>query len=228
MIHFDPVYYLFAAPGLLLAIYAKIKLSSTYAHYRQIPNERGLTGAQAAREILDQAGLPGMEINLVNGELSDHYDPTKKALFLSEESYHGRSLASVGVAAHEAGHALQHKAAYGMFKFRMTLVPVTQIASSSAYLMFLAGMFFMHSALLINIAIGLFATVALFQIVTLPVEFDASSRAKEQLFRLGLVRADERRGISKVLNAAAMTYVAAMLTAVLELLYFLHRARSRD
>src|SRR5580765_8771705 len=176
-------------PGLLLGIYAQIKLSSTYRKYMQIGNARGLTGAQAAREILDGAGLSRMPVEEVGGHLTDHYDPIKKALFLSSENYHGKSLAAVGVAAHEAGHALQHKAAYAPLKWRMMMVPATQFASY-AWMgimllgMILGGAFFYK---FIWIAIGIFAVITIFQLITLPVEFDASRRAKEQLFRLGLV-----------------------------------------
>lgn len=216
-----------AIPGLLLGIYAQIKLSSTYNKYVRIPNERGLSGAEAAREILDAAGLPGMPINEVGGHLTDHYDPVKKALFLSSANYRGQSLASVGVAAHEAGHALQHKAAYAPLHLRMWLVPATKIASNGVYFIFILGMF-MQLSKLATIAVAVFAVIALFQLITLPVEFDASRRAKVQLLKLGLVRPDESVGISKVLNAAAMTYVAAMVSAVLQLVHWMLIARDRD
>lgn len=227
MIHFDPVYYLFALPGLALGIYAQIKLSSTYSHYIQVPVQNGMTGAQAAREILSRSGLPGMPVEEVQGHLTDHYDPTKKALFLSSENYHGRSIAAVGVAAHEAGHALQHRASYAMFNVRMMLVPATRIASGAVYGLFILGMI-LGIAQLATVAVGIFAVLALFQIVTLPVEFDASRRAKEQLFKLGLIREDEKKGVSKVLSAAAMTYVAGMVSAVLQLLYWVTIARNQD
>ena len=157
--------------------------------------------------------------------MSDHYDPTKRALFLSADNFHGRTVAAVGVAAHEAGHALQHQAAYGMFKLRSALVPVTQIASFAWMGVLIAGMFLHMFAQLLPIAIVIFAVLTLFQLVTLPVEFDASKRAKEQLFRLGLVRENERVGVAKVLDAAALTYVAALVSTVLQLLYFISKAR---
>jgi len=185
-----------------------------------------MTGAQAARRILDDAGLNTMPVEEVPGHLSDHYDPTKRALFLSSENFHGRTVAAVGVAAHESGHALQHQAAYGLFNFRMAIVPVTQFASMAYMGIFFAGFIFrqfFHQFILI--AIVMFAVMTLFQLVTLPVEYDASRRAKEQLFRLGLVREDERAGISKVLDAAALTYVAALVSSVLQLLYLLTIAR---
>jgi len=223
---FDPLYLLFAIPGLLIGIWAQIKLSSAYGKYSQVPVESGQTGAEAAREILDRAGLTGMPVEEVPGHLTDHYDPTKKALFLSSDNFHGRTLAAVGVAAHEAGHALQHQASYAMFNFRMALVPATQFASMAYVGIFFAGLIFRTLfAKFILIAIALFAVTTLFQLVTLPVEFDASRRAKEQLFRLGLVHEHERSGISKVLDAAALTYVAALISSVMQLLYLLTIAR---
>jgi Zn-dependent membrane protease YugP len=223
---FDPLYFLFALPGLLIGIWAQVKLSHAYGKYSQVPVESGMTGAEAAREILDQAGLNSMPVEEVPGHLSDHYDPAKRALFLSSENFSGRTVAAVGVAAHESGHALQHQAAYGLFNFRMAIVPVTQFASMAYLGIFFAGFIFrqfFHQFILI--AIVLFGITTLFQLVTLPVEFDASRRAKEQLFRLGLVREDERAGISQVLDAAALTYVAGLVSSVLNLLYLLTLAR---
>ena len=222
----DPVYWLFAVPGLLIGIWAQIRLSHTYGKYSQVPVESGLTGAQAARRILDAAGLNDMPVEEVDGHLTDHYDPSKRALFLSSANFEGRTVAAVGVAAHEAGHALQHQAAYGLFNFRMAIVPVTQFASMAYMGIFIAGFIFrqfFHQFILI--AIIMFAVMTLFQLVTLPVEYDASRRAKEQLFRLGLVREDERAGVSSVLGAAALTYVAGLVSSVLNLLYLLTLAR---
>jgi uncharacterized protein len=221
-------YWWLIIPGILLGLYAQIKLSSTYGTYSRIGNARGLTGAEAAREVLDSVGLYDMPVNEVGGHLTDHYDPTKRALFLSSENYHGQSLAAVGVAAHEAGHALQHKAAYAPLHIRMAMVPITSFASIAwaviAFAGYLLGMFYQF----LGIAIVLFTIIAAFQLITLPVEFDASRRAKEQLFRLGLIRQEERPGVSKVLNAAALTYVAALVTAVLQLLQFVMLARDRN
>jgi Zn-dependent membrane protease YugP len=226
MFPFDPLYLLFALPGLLIGIWAQIKLSHAYGKYSQVAVESGMTGAAAARRILDDAGLSNMPVEEVEGHLSDHYDPTKHALFLSSANFQGRTVAAVGVAAHEAGHALQHQAAYGLFNFRMAIVPVTQFASMAYMGIFFAGFIF-HSIFrqCILLAIVMFAIMTLFQLVTLPVEFDASRRAKEQLFRLGLVREDERAGVSQVLDAAALTYVAALVSSVLQLLYLLTLAR---
>ncbi len=225
MMFFDPKYLLFAAPGLLLGIYAQIRLSSIYAKYSSVPVESGRTGAQTARRILDRAGLTEMPVEEVAGRLSDHYDPTKRALFLSSDNFQGTSIAAVGVAAHEAGHALQHQAAYGLFNLRMALVPVTQFASYAYMGIFFLGMFLGLLKVVLPIIIVIFAVLTLFQLVTLPVEYDASSRAKEQLFRLGLVREDERAGVSQVLHAAALTYVAALVSSVMELLYYVMAAR---
>ena len=221
-------YWWLAIPGILLGLYAQFKLSSVYRKYTRIGNSRGMTGAEAAREVLDSAGLHNMPVGEVGGHLTDHYDPMKKALFLSSENYHGTSIAAVGVAAHEAGHALQHKAAYAPLHIRMAMVPITNFASMAwAGIAFLGFVFGMLSQFL-GIAIILFTIIAAFQLITLPVEFDASRRAKEHLFRLGLIRDDERPGVSKVLNAAALTYVAALVTSVLQLLQFVMLARDRD
>jgi Zn-dependent membrane protease YugP len=228
--YFFGQYWYFMIPGLILGIYAQIKLSAAYSKYVKVRTRSGLTGAQAAREILDHAGLSNVPIQEIGGRLTDHYDPIKKALFLSPENYEGNSIASVGVAAHESGHALQHQAAYAPLKFRMMIAPITQFASMAWMGLFflgliLGGPFFSK---FIFAAIVIFGIITLFQLVTLPVEFDASRRAKEQLFRLGLVQQDERDGVSKVLNAAALTYVAALVTSLLQLLRFMMIARGRD
>jgi Zn-dependent membrane protease YugP len=214
-------------PGILLGLYAQMRLSSAYSHYSRVPTNSGLTGAQAAREILDSVGLHDMAINEVNGHLTDHYDPTKKALFLSSENYHGQSIAAIGVAAHEAGHALQHKAAYAPLNLRMALVPITGIASNAATWIFMGGMLF-GLAKLAWAGIIVFGIIFLFQLITLPVEFDASRRAKDQLLSLGLVDSSERSGVSSVLGAAALTYVAAMVGAFFTLLHFIMIARGNN
>ena len=223
---FDPVYWLFLIPGLLLGIWAQIKLSHAYGKYSKVPVDSGMTGAEAAREILDRAGLNNVPVEEIPGHLSDHYDPAKRALFLSSENFHGQTVAAVGVAAHESGHALQHQAAYGLFNVRMALVPVTQFASMAYMGIFFSGVIFHMLNIMLPIIIGVFAVMTLFQLVTLPVEYDASRRAKEQLFRLGLVHEHERAGVSKVLNAAALTYVAALVSSILNLLYYVTLARN--
>jgi Zn-dependent membrane protease YugP len=217
-------------PGMLLGFYAQMKLSSTYGHYSRVANSYGLTGEQAARAILDNAGLTGMPIQEVGGHLTDHYDPLKKALFLSSENFHGRSLAAVGVSAHEAGHALQHKAAYAPLHLRMALVPVTQFASQAATWLWVGSLVFGLTPKLLMIGVLIYAVISLFQLITLPVEYDASRRAKDQLLNLGLVDGRERQGVSRVLSAAALTYVAGLVAAVLTLLHLLLLARgsSRD
>ncbi len=213
-------------PGLVIGIWAQAKLHFAFSKYSQVPVESGLTGAEAARRILDSAGLNDMPVEEVEGRLSDHYDPSKRALFLSTDNYHGNSIAAVGVAAHEAGHALQHLHQDAMFNLRMALVPITQFASFAWMGILLLGFFLHLIPHYLLFAVAIFAVLTLFQLVTLPVEYDASARAKEQLFRLGLVRESERAGVSKVLNAAALTYVAALVTSVLELVYFIAAARN--
>ena len=211
-------------PGLLIGLWAQIKLHSAYGKYSRVPVDSGMTGAEAARRILDQAGLNNTPVEEIPGQLSDHYDPAKRALFLSSDIFHGRTLASVGVAAHEAGHGLQYLHQDALFNLRMTLAPVTQFASYAWMGVILLGMF-LHFPHMMPLAVAIFSVLTLFQLVTLPVEYDASARAKEQLFRRGLVREDEREGISKVLHAAALTYVAALVSSVLQLLYYISAAR---
>ncbi len=217
-------------PGLLLGLYAQAKLSAAYNKYLQVGIESGLSGAEAAREVLNRSGLEDVRIEQVGGHLTDHYDPMKKALFLSPANYQGRSVASVGVAAHEAGHALQHQAAYAPLKLRMALVPVTQFASYAWVGIFILGMILggAYFAKFIWVAVGIFAVITVFQVITLPVEFDASRRAKEQLLRLGVVHPHESRAVSQVLNAAALTYVAAMISSIMQLLRLLLLARQRN
>lgn len=224
--YFDPLYWFFLIPGLLLGIWAQMKLHHAYGKYSQVPVDSGMTGAEAAREILDQAGLTNVPVEEIPGRLSDHYDPSKRALFLSSDNFRGQTVAAVGVAAHEAGHALQHQAAYGLFNVRMALVPVTQFASMAYMGIFFIGIFMGLLKVVLPIIIVTFAVITLFQLVTLPVEYDASRRAKEQLFRLGLVHEHERTGVSKVLDAAALTYVAALVSSMLNLLYYITLARN--
>ncbi len=224
-LHSVGLYFLFLIPGLLLGIWAQIKLHFAYKKYSAVPVDSGMTGAQAARRILDNAGLRDMPVEEVPGHLSDHYDPAKRALFLSSDNFHGQSVAAVGVAAHESGHALQHQAAYGLFGVRMAMVPVTQFASTAYTAILFLGWFMHLLPIALWIIIATFSVITLFQLVTLPVEFDASRRAKEQLFRLGLVHEHERAGVSKVLDAAALTYVAALVSSILTLLYYITLAR---
>ena len=236
MLWFDPHWLVFAIPGFLLGLYAQFKLSSAYGRYSRVAVGSGMTGAEAARDILDRSGLTNVPVAEVPGHLTDHYDPTKRALFLSSENFHGNSIAAVGVAAHECGHALQQQAAYAPMNFRMAIVPITGFASQASSLIFiasfiLAGMRMISATMfshLVWIAIGMFAIVTVFQIITLPVEFDASRRAKVKLADLGIVRPDEGDAVRQVLSAAAMTYVAGMVSAVLNLLYLISVARNRN
>lgn len=219
---------LFMLPAMALGLWAQFKLSSAYGKYSRVGLDSGLTGAEAAREILDRAGLHDVPVQEVGGHLTDHYDPTKRALRLSSGNFHGRSIAAVGVAAHEAGHALQHQASYAPLNLRMALVPVTQFASYAWMGVLLLGLLLGGAmfAKFIWVAIGIFSVTMFFQLITLPVEFDASKRAKEQLLSMGIVRGNEGEGVSKVLNAAALTYVAALVSSVMTLLYYLTLARS--
>jgi Zn-dependent membrane protease YugP len=217
-------------PGLLLGLYAQLKVNSAYNQYVRVPADSGWTGAQTAREILDRAGLQNVPVGEVPGHLTDHYDPIKKALFLSSDNFHGHSLAALGISAHESGHALQHKAAYAPMQIRQTIAPVAGFATNAAMWItfggYFAGLPFLRS--IIGIAIAVFGVVALFHLITLPVEFDASRRAKEQLLKLGLIDGREERGVSRVLNAAALTYVAAMISSLFTLLHLIMIARGQD
>jgi len=229
MMFWDYKYLLFVMlPGLLLGLWAQWRLHAAFGKFSQVPVESGLTGAQAARRILDSAGLTGVPVEEVEGRLTDHYDPTKRALFLSTDNYHGNSVAAVGVAAHESGHALQHQAAYAMLDLRMALVPITNFASTIYGAILLLGWIMGMMKFMLPVVIVVFGVITLFQLITLPVEFDASRRAKEQLFRLGLVRESERAGVAQVLDAAALTYVAALVGSLLTLLYYITAARNRN
>lgn len=220
---FDPLYLIMILPAFLLSLYATISVKSAYAKYSKIPTMRGITGAQAAKSILNSAGIHDVGVEISRGFLSDHYDPTKKMLRLSEGVYSGDSLASVGVAAHEAGHAIQHAEGYAPMKLRSAIVPMASIGSNLSWFLILFGFLF-HAKGLLLAGIVFFSAVVLFQVVTLPVEFNASSRALKVLPATGILSEQEVKGARKVLSAAAMTYVAAAITAVLQLLYFLIRA----
>lgn len=219
---------LFMLPALAFGLWAQFRLMAAFGKFSRVGLQSGLTGAQAAREILDQAGLHEVAVEQIGGQLTDHYDPTQRVLRLSTDNFHGRSVAAVGVAAHEAGHALQHQAHYAPLHLRMALVPVTRFASYAWMGIFFIGLLLGGAlfAKMIWVAIGIFSVMMLFQLITLPVEFDASKRAKERLVQLGIVRDGETAGVNKVLNAAALTYVAALVSSVMQLLYFLSMARN--
>ena len=221
---FDPTYLLFIAPAFLLSLWASWRTKSTFKKVRTLS---GLTGEQAAARMLQQAGITDVKIVPTQGVLSDHYNPLTKTLALSEPVYASNSVAAVGVACHEAGHALQHAQKYMPLWLRSALVPTANIGSKLGYWVMIIGLFMMRSmgpGVLYAGAI-LFSAVLLFQIVTLPVEFDASSRAKKEAFAQGIVTRDEQAGMASVLNAAALTYVAAAISTMMTLLYFLSRAR---
>ncbi len=216
------LYLLFSLPALILGLWAQWKVQSAFRRFSQIRTMRGWTGAQVARAVLDGNGLYDVAVERVQGFLSDHYDPSKRVLRLSPEVYDTPSLAAAGVAAHEAGHAIQHKMAYGPLQLRSTMVPTVQIGSWMGPIIFMIG-FFMQGSLgttLAWIGVAMFAAIALFALVTLPVEFDASRRARQQLVASGIVIGNEIRGVNAVLDAAALTYVAGAVQAISTLLYY--------
>lgn len=207
-------------PGLLLAMYAQAKVSSTYNRYKKVTSHSGYTGAQFARKMLNDNGLYDVTITQISGRMSDHYDPRANQVRLSAEVYNGTSIASLGIAAHEVGHAVQHATNYFPLTVRNLVVPVTNF-SSSIYMLFIFIGIIMNSFSMIQFGIMLFAVIVIFQVITLPVEFNASRRAIATLGGDGVLDAEELRGAKRVLGAAAMTYVAAMVTAVLQLLQLL-------
>jgi len=229
---FDPIYLLFIAPGLALSLWASFRTKAAFQKYSKVRVATGLTGAQAAQRMLDAAGISDVKITPHQGMLSDHYNPVTKTLALSEGVFGVPSIAAVGVACHEAGHAIQHATKYGPLWLRSMLVPTANIGSSVGYIVMTLGLV-MGTMKLFMLGVVLFSMVILFQLVTLPVEFDASARAKRLAVANGIVMPQEREGMDRVLNAAALTYVAAAVSSLLTLLYFLFRAgllggRSRD
>jgi len=220
---FDPLYLLFLAPGLVLSLWASFRTKSAFNKYSQVPSMRGLTGAEAAAEMLRRAGIQGVGIEESHGFLSDHYNPLTKKLALSESVYHSKSVAAIGVATHEAGHAIQHAHNYGPLWLRSLLVPTANIGSTIGYIVMTLGLV-LASTNMVLVGAVLFSAVLLFQVVTLPVEFNASSRAKQLVLDYGIISPNEREGVDRVLNAAALTYVAAAVSTLLTLLYFLMRA----
>jgi Zn-dependent membrane protease YugP len=222
---FDPMYWLFILPALLLGLWAQFRIKVNYATAQRLAAP--LSGAAAARHILDRAGLDNVGIEMVPGHLTDHYDPRDKVLRLSEEIYQSRTLAAVGIAAHEAGHALQDARAYAPLVIRNAAVPVAGFGSNAGILMAVFGAI-LNMPGLIWAGIIAFSAVVFFQLVNLPVEFNASSRAKAVLIELGIIDQDGLYYVSKVLNAAALTYVAATLQAIMTLLYLIFRFGNRD
>lgn len=211
-------------PTAILGIYAQMKVQGAYRKWSQVGSRSGITGREAAAYVLQKGGIRDVEIVSTRGHLTDHYDPTKKRLVLSEENYHGHSLAALGVAAHEAGHALQHATGYSMLKLRMSLVPVTMLASQLLPFIIIGGFFFGMLGL-IKLGVLVYLVLTIFQLITLPVEFDASRRAKAELVSTGILQRDELVGVDKTLDAAALTYVAAFVSSLANLLYMLALSR---
>jgi Zn-dependent membrane protease YugP len=219
---------------LLFGLYAQMRVTSAYNKNVRIPSRGHISGREAAAAVMESAGIRDVQIVRVPGQLTDHYDPSKKRLALSEHNYDGTSLAALGVAAHEAGHAIQHKVGYSMMKFRQVLVPSTQIASGASQFLIIIGIVLGAQGLggiFLTLGAVALAAICLFQLVTLPVEFDATARAKAQLVNLGIVGRDEMPGVNQTLDAAALTYVAAFvasLGSLLHILLILMGGRSRD
>lgn len=221
MFFFDSWYFLIVGPAMLLSLYASFKVKSTFGKFSKIRTRRGITGAQTARLILQQNGISDVSVEPTQGFLSDHYDPRNKVLRLSPDVFQGSTVSAVGVAAHEVGHALQHARNYAPLNLRSALVPAQSIGSQLSMVFLFAGLLFRP---LLLVGIALFSIAVLFTLVTLPVEFNASSRAMGQISTLGILDEEEQRGAQRVLSAAAMTYVAAAITAILTLVYYLMRA----
>ena len=216
---FDPLYLIFALPGLLLGLYAQSRVKRNFNHFKKVRTMRNVTGAEVARQLLDSQGLYDVAVEETQGFLSDHYDPRSKVLRLSPDVYRTPSIAAAGVAAHEMGHALQDAGGYFPLQIRSTLVPAAQFGSSLAPWLFIGGLLLNFTSLA-WVGVIMFAAAVLFTVVTLPVEFDASARAKQLLVGNGILIGDEIEGVNKVLNAAAWTYVAAAVSAIGTLLYY--------
>lgn len=229
---FDPTF-IILIPAIIFTLYAQSKVKSAYRKYLRVANRRGITGRQAARIILDRNGLEHVNIELVAGTLTDHYDPSKDIMRLSDQVYNGTSIASVSIAAHESGHAIQDGTAYGFLRFRNAIAPAVNLVSAASWPLLIIGLIIIWQGniatgnFIFNIGIIFFALVVLFHTVTLPVEFNASRRAIRQLVELNIIDEAESRGARKVLSAAAMTYVAALATAIANLVRIL-MIRGRD
>jgi Zn-dependent membrane protease YugP len=226
MFFFDPTWYI-AIPGLLLAMYAQFKVRGTFAKFSQVPTAAGRTGAEVAVQLLQRRGVAGVKVEPVEGMLADHYDPRTRTLRLSPDVFGSASVAAVGVAAHECGHAIQHQEKYAPLAVRNAIVPVATIGTNAAWILFLIGML-VSNRYLMDIGILLFTGYIAFSLITLPVEFDASRRAVQVLQGEGLVMPREAEGVRAVLNAAALTYVAAAAMAVLQLVRLLVLRNMRD
>lgn len=232
---FDPLYFVFMIPGLVFMLWAQSKVKGNYAKYSKVRNSLGVTGAQAARRVLDSQGLNNVQIEQIPGELSDHYDPRSRVLRLSQGVYGVPSIAAIGIAAHEAGHAIQHAKAYTPLTLRTSMVPVVNIGSNFGFMVLFAGIL-LNSQSTAWLGVGLFALSTVFALMTLPVEFDATRRAKEALVQIGIVDSgvaggEESKGVARVLDAAAWTYIAGFAASLLTLLYYVMMVmgmRNRD
>ncbi len=220
MFFFDPLYFIIIAPGFALSLYATWRTRSTFSKYSQVGSRSGMTGAQAAAQMLHRHGISGVRIERSSGWLSDHYDPSQKALRLSDDVYSSQSLSAIGVACHEAGHAMQDAQGYSMLSLRTALVPATNFSSMFSYILIMVGLFIQPFLLL---GVALFTVGVVFSLITLPVEWDASRRAKVAMDEAGMLTPEENRHASKVLNAAFLTYLAAAVTSLLTLVYYLFR-----
>lgn len=218
-------YLIYILPGFLLALYAQSKIKTNFDKYSRVTNREGLTGRSLAEMILKGHGIYDVRVDRVRGSLTDHYDPTQKVLRLSDPVYDSTSIAALGIAAHECGHAIQHNESYAPLKFRNAIVPAANLGSNLSFLFILIGLFAFEP--LMNLGIALFAITVLFQLMTLPVEYDASRRAKAILAD-GVLSGEEMVGVERILSAAALTYVASLLTAIGTLLRFISLGRRRD
>lgn len=225
--HIDPLYWIIMLPALLLSLYSSFKVKRVFAQYSRIKNSSSMTGAEVAEALLERNNLPSIKVIKTSGFLSDHYDPSKKVIRLSPDVYSSSSIAAIGVAAHETGHALQHSRSYAPLILRNTMVPLASLGSNLSWLIIMIG-FIIQALALIKFGITLFIFVVIFQIITLPVEFDASKKAKIMLSEFGIVPSRDIAAVNKVLNAAALTYIAATASAIATLLYFILRIGSID
>lgn len=226
MVWYDYYYFILVIPALLVSLWAQLRVKTTYSKMSRVMNSRGMTGAEAAQNVLRFYGITDVRLEQVSGTLTDHYDPKEKVIRLSQGVFGATTIAAVGIACHEAGHAAQHAQAYKPIAVRNALVPVANIGSASGLWIALLGLA-MNWTIVIQIGIILYAFVALFQLVTLPVEFNASSRALKVIDETGMLQGEEYKGAKKVLSAAAMTYVAALLVSIMSLLRVILRARGR-
>lgn len=222
MFMIDPLYIMMIAPVFLFSLWATIRVKTTFNKYSQVGSRSGLTGSEVARLILRQNGLGNVDVVETSGFLSDHYDPRHKVVRLSPEVYRSNSIAAIGVAAHETGHAIQHAKNYAPLTLRNTMVPVASIGSNLSWIIIFAGLLLQMANLMV-VGIILFTAVVAFQVITLPVEFNASTKAKQVLGSYGILNSGELAGVNKVLSAAAMTYVAAAASALATLLYYVLR-----